>query len=254
MKTSNTAAWILGVVVVIALLWWAAARHGNSLMPGGDLNATTTTSTSSDSDSATGTGTGATGSTSGSGTGTGSTNLGQVYSNSTYNFTISFPKGLHAGNYDNFHELNQNDWRFQASMQYRGTPVVAIPVIEVDHGGVATNQPYPLFYTAQVRVGVSTDTANCYVKNEGYTNQTITNVAIGGVTWKRFDYSDAATMKYIRGSDYRTIHNNKCYVIEQIENGSNYTDPTMKGGYTDAQLKAFYDQTTAIAKTFRFTK
>jgi hypothetical protein len=250
MKTSNTAAWVVGIVIVLALLGWAFMRHDGSLMSEGDQNATSTSSTSTDTGSDTSNG--ASGGT--VSPGTGSTNLGQVYSNSTYNFTISFPKGLHAGSYDNFHELNQNDWRYQASMQYRGTPVVAIPVIEIDHGGIATNQPYPLFYTAQVRVGVSTDVADCYVKNEGYTNQTVTNVTIGGVTWKRFDYSDAATMKYIHGSDYRTVHNNKCYVIEQIENGTNYKDETMKGGYTDAQLKAFYDQTTAIVKTFRFTK
>jgi hypothetical protein len=76
----------------------------------------------------------------------------------------------------------------------------------------------------------------------------------GGITWKKFIFGDAATMKYVNGASYRTIHNNKCYVIEQIENGSSYKDPTMTGGYTDAQLKSFYNQTTPIVMSFRFTK
>jgi hypothetical protein len=248
MKKSNTVAWIVGVVIVIALIGWAITRLSNpSPISVGDNNATGTPATSSSTSPNTS-------GTPGSGT-TQPVNLGETYSNSTYGFSISYPRELNAQPFDNFHQLNQNDWRYAATAVKRGTPVISIPVIEFDRGnGIATNQPYPLFYTAQVRVGVSTDVANCYAKDDGYTNQTVSSVAVGGVTWKKFIFGDAATMKYVNGASYRTVHNNKCYVIEQIENGTNYRDDTMKSGYTDAELKAIYAKTTPIVTSFRFTK
>lgn len=61
-------------------------------------------------------------------------------------------------------------------------------------------------------------------------------------------------MKYIQGESYRTIHNNMCYVLEQIKYGSNYKDPTMKPGISKATLDSYYNTAGMIAKTFRFTK
>lgn len=241
MKSSNTL-WVIGTIIVLGLIgWYIFAKSPMSGTSG--LNATSTATTTA------GTGTN-TGSTSG-----GTASLGETYANTAYGFTFSYPKELNAQPFDNFMQLNQNDWRYGATLTKRGTPVISVPVIEFSRGnGVATGQPYPLFYTSQVRVGVSPDTAQCYAKDDGYSDQTVTNVTINGVTFKKFVFGDAATMKYVNGSSYRTIHNNKCYVIEAIENGSSYRDPTMTAGYSDAQLKAFFNQATAIAMTFRFTK
>lgn len=246
MKSSNTTWWVIGAIVVLGLAWWFTTQSPSSMNNANGNNATSTAT----STPVTGTGTDTTPSTTG-----GSTNLGETYVNTPYGFSISYPKDLAAQPFDIFGQLNQNSWRYAATTAKRGTPIISIPVIEFTRGnGVATGQPYPLFYTAQVRVGVSTDTAQCYATDDGYTNQTVTDVTINGVAFKKFIFSDAATMKYVNGSSYRTIHNKMCYVIEAIQNGSSYRDPTMTPGYTQAQLDAFFAKATLIATTFKFTK
>jgi hypothetical protein len=80
----------------------------------------------------------------------------------------------------------------------------------------------------------------------------VTDVTIGGVNFKKFAFGGAAMMQYVNGASYRSVRNNKCYVIEQIENGSNYRDETYVGGYTDADLRNFYNKTTPIVMSFRF--
>ncbi len=248
MKLSSTVAWIVGVVIAIALLGWAIIRSTNAPVTA-DNNATTTESAGGTSATA-GTPAGAS-----SGLAVSSaTGLGETYANATHRFTISYPKDLTAQpTFGIFHALNQNDWRFGATLAKRGTPVVDIPVVQIDNTG-STKKNYPLFYTARVRVGVSTDTAQCYAKDDGYTTQTVTDITINGVAFKKFIFGDAAMQQYVRGASYRTIRNNTCYVIEQIENGSSYRDETYVGGYTDADLKDFYNKTTSIVMSFKFSK
>lgn len=178
----------------------------------------------------------------------------EAYTNSTYKFTLSYPKEYHTEPFSNFYELNNNDWRVKATSAKRGTPIVSIPVFRIDQGSIATGKKYPLFFTAEVRVGISNDTAQCYSPDDGYTNQKINSVVIGGVTFKKFDFQDSGMMKYVSGSSYRTIRNNKCYVIEQIKHGSTYQDSTMVPGYTEKELEAIYNKTTAIVYSFRFLK
>lgn len=177
----------------------------------------------------------------------------ETYTNSNYGFSITYPNTLNAqSTFGIFHELNQNDWRFGATTAKRGTPVVDIPVVEIENSSTNGEKKYPLFYTARVRVGVSNDIAQCYVTDDGYANQTVTNVTINGVVFKKFIFGDAAMMKYVNGASYRTVHNGKCYVIEQIQNGSIYRDETVVGGYTDTALAAIYAQTTPIVMSFKF--
>lgn len=247
MKSSNTIWWVIGVIIILGLVgWFLSAKTPVLTQVGTQATSTDATTSPTNGNVGSSTGTVPTGSTAA---------FGETYASSPYGFTISYPKELTAQPFDNFMQLNQNDWRHSVTAALRGTPVISIPVLEFSRGnGIATGQPYPLFYTAQVRVGVSTDTTNCYVPDAGYTNQTITNVTINGVTFKKFIFSDAATMKYVSGVSYRTIHNKMCYVIETIQNGSSYRDETMKPGYTDAQLQSFFNEATAIAMTFKFTK
>lgn len=239
--------WIVGAVIIIGLLGWGITRISNkdSGELTGNSTATTTNSTS----------TASTGSTSPKPATNGtplSTSM-ESYTNSTYAFSISYPRELNAEPFGVFRMLNNNDWRIGASMAKRGTPVISVPVTHID-SELSGKRTYPLFFGAEVRVGVSPDTAQCYAKDDGYTMQTVTDVKINGVTWKKFIFGDAAMMKYINGASYRTIRNNKCYVIEQVRVGSTYRDDTMATGYTDKQLDAFYAKTTPIVMSFKFTK
>lgn len=248
MKPSSTTLIAAAGVIILALIAWALMRNGADTLPVENTTDATTTPVGSTGTNGTPKPTGGSPSTANSSSG-----LGEWYTNTTHNFSISYPREMNAEAFGNFHRLNQNDWRYAASAAYRGTPVVSIPVIRVDNQAKNLKN-YPLFYAAEVRVGVSTDTANCYAKDDGYTNQTVTNVTIGGVTWKKFSFGDAAMQQYVNGASYRTVHNNKCYVIEQIENGSSYRDETLVGGYTDADLDVLYAKTTPIVMSFKFTK
>jgi hypothetical protein len=250
----------IGVLVIVGLIVWGVI---NSTSP-------TTTDNGSVTGSSTNTGNTNTGSTTGNGNGTGASNPStgssplvntppgeaakvETYNNATYNFTISYPIELNAGSFSSFHLINGNNWRVGATAAKRGTAVVAVPVFRVDNQA-ANKKNYPLYYGTEVRVGVSNDTAQCYATDDGYTQQTVTSVTINGVTFKKFIFSDAAMMQYLNGASYRTIHNNKCYVIEQVRNGSSYRDETIIGGYADADLDAFYARTTPIVMSFKFTK
>jgi hypothetical protein len=174
------------------------------------------------------------------------------YANAEHNFTMRFPPTIQTRNdFSTFYQLASN-WRLNAGQANQGKPVVSFPIFRIDQGTVATGKNYPLYYTAEVRVGVSNNVNECYTVDAGYSQPT--NVTINGVAFKKFNYQEAAMMKYITGASYRTIRNNKCYVLEQVKAGSTYRDDTMKPGVTDATLDAYYKSGETIIKTFKFTK
>lgn len=234
-------------VVLVGLIAWTFTRNQEAVVPVENEIATTTPAQEIQGEMNTSE------NTSTGGTVNSNSGLGESYANATHGFTISYPRELTTENFGVFHALNNNDWRFGATAEKRGTPVVAIPIIKIDNMG-STKKNYPLFYTAEVRVGVSTDVDQCYAKENEYTSPTVTDVTINGVAFKKFDFGSAATQQYVSGSSYRTIRNNTCYVIEQIRNGSSYRDETLTGGYSDADLDAFYAKTRSIVMSFTFTK
>ncbi len=176
------------------------------------------------------------------------------YANSEYNFTLRYPPTVVPQNYFTTFYLLASNWRLNAGQANQGKAIVAFPVYRIDRGDGVAGKPYPLFYVAELRVGISPNTKECYATDAGYTNQKITNVTINGVVFKRFSFQDAVMMKYVQGESYRTIHNNMCYVLEQIKSGSNYKDETMKPGLTDAELNKYYNTAGSIVNTFKFTK
>lgn len=171
------------------------------------------------------------------------------YVNSDYGFSLEIPNGMTA-------EPFSGPWSMESMMGYggrAGTPVVSVTVFSVNHGGVATGQPYPLFFYAWARVGVSTNTADCYQPVPGPRGKPNgTPVVLGGVEFRAFSLGDAGMMKYMNAVSYRTIHDGRCYAVEQVERGSDYRDSSMKPGLTREQLDAYYSQAGTIAKSFRF--
>ncbi len=177
------------------------------------------------------------------------------YANAEYNFSMKYPKTAQLRNgFSTFHQIG-NNWRLYPGQANQGKPVVSFSLHNIDQGTYSTGkQSYPLYFSAEVRVGVSPNTKECYATDAGYTSQKVTNVSIGGVTWKRFSTSDAAMMKYVQAESYRTIHNNMCYVVEQIKAGSSYRDDLMKPGVSETTLNNYYNAGKTIVDTFRFTK
>lgn len=224
---TSTIVWIVGVIILIALLGWATVRILNHPL-------TTETSVTEPSSSA---------DTSGS---------TETYSNDIYGFTISYPKELRPGPFSTFHAL-RNNWRVNTQDEIRGTPVVAIQVVRID-SSTSTKKTYPLFFDAEVRIGVSENTKDCYEQGNGYTLDTVTDVEINGATWKKFIFGDAAMMQYLSGASYRTIRNGRCYALEQIRVGSTYRDDSMTERWSDQELDAFYAKTTPIVMSFKFTE
>ncbi len=178
-----------------------------------------------------------------------------MYSDSQNNFFIKYPPFVTAKNtFTTFHEIG-NNWRVNADQANQGKPVLALSIFSLDQGGYSTGkQTYPLYFMSEVRIGISPNIKECYAPDAGYTNQKITNVTINGVSWKKFSSQDAAMMKYVQVESYRTIHNNTCFAVEQIKNGSNYRDEKMTTGKTDNELANYFATGNTIIQTFTFTK
>jgi len=172
-----------------------------------------------------------------------------LYVNTDYGFSLEIPDGMTA-------EPFSGPWSMESMMGYggrTGTPVVSVTVFSVNHGGVATGQPYPLFFYAWARVGVSSDTADCYQPVPAPRGpSTGTPTVVNGVRFLAFQVGDAGMMKYMRAVSYRTIHDGRCYAVEQIERGSDYRDSSMKPGLTRDELDAYYNEAGTIARSFRF--
>lgn len=177
------------------------------------------------------------------------------YTNSEYNFVIKYPSYVQPKNtFSTFHELGTN-WRLNAGQANQGKNIVELLIHSVDQGSLSTGkQTYPLYFAALVRVGVSPNTKECYTKDAGYTDQKISTVTINGVLWKKFSTINGGMMKYTQAESYRTIHNNTCFAVEQIKNGSIYRDEKMLTGISDSQLSSYYSAGETIMRTFTFTK
>ncbi len=245
---------VLGLLVIIGIIMWGITKYkgGDSAEVSMTSTSTLTTSTSIDGGVKNGT------KPAGTKPGTGGIVIGsgdkKTYANSEYGFKIQYPKNLNqVYGYSSFENIPMT-WRVNPSPANQGKAVISIPVFQVNQGSVATGKNYPLYFDAETRIGVSPNVKACYDKDSGYTDQTVTVVTINGVAWKRFDFSDAAMMKYLQGESYRTIHGDKCYVVEAVRVGSTYRDDTMKPGISQASLDGYFATARSIAYSFVFTK
>ncbi len=178
-----------------------------------------------------------------------------TYNNAQYGFSIQYPPyAKQLPGFATFHEIG-NNWRLYAGQANQGKGVVSFSIRNIDQGIYFTGkQTYPLYYSAEVRVGISPNTKECYTPDAIHPTQKITNVTVNGVAFKKFSTMETALPKYTQSESYRTIRNNTCYVIEQIQSGTKLKDPAMTTAVTDAQLTASYNLGEKIVKTFKFTK
>ena len=176
-----------------------------------------------------------------------------IFSSTKYHFTLSYPSGLTARTTFKRFYLLGTSWSAGQPGDTKGRPIVSIPVRRIDHGSVATGKPFPLYFDAEVRVGVSPDTGDCYAtKNTVWQSDTRIET-FGGSTFHVLTAEDAGMMQYMHIIARRTVHDGLCYSIEQIETGSSYRDSSMKKGFSRSQLDSFFSQAGTIARSFRFT-
>lgn len=181
----------------------------------------------------------------------------QTYTNTKYHFTIAYPSTITPEtSFTSYYALS-NKWRAETMPTTKGVPIVAFPVYRIDNNkGAATGKPYPLYFDTELRVGASTDATdvkNCLANDPGFTDETSEDVTINGTAFKKFSFGDAAMMQYVDATSYRTVHNNTCFVIEQVKTGSHYRDDTMTTGVSDDTLDSYYAQAGDLINSFTFT-
>lgn len=179
--------------------------------------------------------------------------------NKAYGFEITAPAGaVLEASFKKYYTLSDT-WRMNAPTSgaaSKGAALLAIPIIRIaqNDSGPSENKSYPLNLAIEVRIGVSSSTADCYNKDAGYASQKISDVSINGTKFKKFSFGDAAMMKYVQGESYRTIHKGLCYAVEQIKTGSSYREPGMEEALTDEGIAQYYSQAEQTVKTFKFTE
>lgn len=171
----------------------------------------------------------------------------QMYTDATYGFIIKYPKEVKLQKtFDHDYHLTP-DWRqeLSASEAALGQPVVALVVYRTK-----SDNSYPRFFSAEARIGISTnktEVANCITGN------TDTKI-INGIPLAVFPIQDSGTLQYTKGISFRVVHNNTCYALEQLKGGSSYHDTKSSQDLSDTELDNYYDTVGKILQTFQFSK
>ncbi len=164
--------------------------------------------------------------------------LGDVYQNHTFGFQITYPQSnpLHT-TFDEGYLLG-NSWAY--NLAGVGVPVVRIVSADTSfkNGGNTDS------FLAELRIGVGTNNEalqNCIPADANRT------VKINGQTFYVIALGDAGMSHVLNVTSYRTIYNNNCYVLDQVETYS------QAGGSPGANLTAAYTGLEKVINTFTFT-
>ncbi len=176
-----------------------------------------------------------------------------IYASGEYGFTLRYPSAATLSeDFSTFYHLPA-EWRANGPANATGTPLLQIVGYET-----SSENSFPRYYTAMVRVGVSAgekEVASCekIVPDQGET--TLADAEIGGETWKAFSFQNAGMMQYVKGVSYRVVHNGTCYVMEKLATGSSYQDdPDTEKDVPQATLDAAYGALDPIVESFTFSR
>lgn len=175
-----------------------------------------------------------------------------IYRNIKYGFQVQYPTNLvPEKTFKTFYHLSDK-WRAEIYGENpKGVPIVSFPVFRIENG-----RYYPRYYSAEVRIGASSDSEdikNCLISDPNNL-ATSTEEIINGVAFKKFPIQNAGMMQYLQGYSYRTVHNNACFAVEQLAAGSNYRDQNSPNDLDDSVLDSYFAKAGEIVKTFKFIK
>ncbi|HEY0948099.1 MAG TPA: hypothetical protein VGE53_01220 [Candidatus Paceibacterota bacterium] len=176
-----------------------------------------------------------------------------IYTNGPYGFTLFYPEAADVSyEFDPTYHLG-SAWRANALPDVPGDPLVSIVPY-----AVSSENSYPRYFNAMVRVGASADpqeVERCEKVgvNEGET--ALSDRTINGRVWKAFSFESAGMMQYARGISYRTIHEDVCIALEQVRTGSSYReDAPSERDIAEATLDAEFENLDAIVASFVFVR
>jgi len=175
-----------------------------------------------------------------------------IYTNGIYGFSLFYPESAEVRySFDPSYHLGTS-WRALALPDVTGTPIVSIVPYRV-----ASEDSYPRYYNAFVRVGASQDEreiARCEEADSSRGETALADREIAGRTWKAFSFESAGMLQYARGVSYRTVFEGRCIALEQVRTGSTYRDAPSERDIPDAVLDAEYEKLAQIVASFSFAR
>jgi len=176
-----------------------------------------------------------------------------IYTNGPYGFSIFYPESAAVEyTFDATYHLG-TQWRANALPESTGVPVVAIIPYAIKN-----DASYPRYFNAMVRIGASADpddVTRCTKADATVGETVLEDRIIGGRTWKAFAFESAGMMQYAKGISYRTVYEDRCIALEQVQTGSSYReDPPSALDVADATLLAEYEKLSLIIESFTFAR
>jgi hypothetical protein len=179
-----------------------------------------------------------------------------IYTNGQYGFSIFYPSQLKVTEtFDAQYHL-PTTWRVNAlSNMGSVTTATGTSIFEIIGYQTKNDKTFPRYFETEVRVGASADPRELAVCTKaGNGERSLPDKVINGVTWKAFEFQDAAMMQYISATSYRTIHEHTCYALEQIETGSSYRDTPSSADIPQATLDKHFSDLMPIIESFTFAR
>lgn len=176
-----------------------------------------------------------------------------IYTNGPYGFSIFYPQTAEvAYSFEARYQLGTN-WRVNALSDAMGSPIVAIIPY-----ATSSEDSYPRYFNALVRVGASMDERElerCEAVATEQGETVLPDRTIGGRVWKAFAFQSSGMMQYASGISYRTIYEGRCIALEMVRTGSSYReDAPSERDIPDAMLVQEYDALQAIVESFSFAR
>ena len=217
----------VGIILATGIVWWGMHRH---LSATSSATATSTTQGEAGTPSLAGL---------------------SIYTNGQYGFSIFYPEQDKTESVFDTQYFLPATWRVNAFSQATGSPIIAIIGYQTK-----SDDSYPRYFETEVRVGASADPRELAACDSPSGDETaLPDKVINGTTWKAFTVQDAGMMQYLNGISYRTIHDNTCFALEQVETGSSYLDDKPSSAdISQSTLDQHYKDLSSIIASFSFAR